>query len=78
MREYHLQKLALTILGVGQHAGISKAENRNTPKKQGWVNMQEWWVNINKNGGSTWSGIYIYFCDRGVMAAMSYADDGSA
>jgi hypothetical protein len=22
------------------------------------VNMQEWWVNINKNGGSTCAGIY--------------------
>lgn len=21
--------------------------------------MQEWWVNMNRNGGSTWSGIYI-------------------
>jgi hypothetical protein len=20
--------------------------------------MQEWWVNMNRNGGSTWSGIY--------------------
>jgi protein-S-isoprenylcysteine O-methyltransferase Ste14 len=28
--------------------------------KTGWVNMQEWWVNINKNGGSTWTGIYTY------------------
>gem|GEM_PF-2973923 len=25
--------------------------------------MQEWWVSLNKNGGSTWSGIYnsVYF-----------------
>jgi hypothetical protein len=20
--------------------------------------MQEWWVNMNRNGGSTWTGIY--------------------
>jgi hypothetical protein len=39
---------------VGQHAGI-----KNTGKTfSGRVNMQESWVNMNRNGGSTCSGIY--------------------
>ena len=29
------------------------------PVYRGWVNMPEWWVNIKRNGGSTWSGNYI-------------------
>jgi hypothetical protein len=41
---------------VGQHAGI----NTTSKNIYGWVNMQEWWVNMNRNGGSTWSGIYNY------------------
>jgi len=42
---------------VGQHARIN-----NTSKTiLRWVNMQEWWVNMNRNGGSTWSGIYTDF-----------------
>lgn len=39
---------------MGQHAGINATRKKNS----GWVNMQEWWVNINRNGGSTWTGIY--------------------
>jgi hypothetical protein len=41
---------------VGQHAGI----NTTSKNIYGWVNMQEWWVNMNRNGGSTWSGIYNF------------------
>ncbi|MBA3284897.1 MAG: hypothetical protein H0U27_07540 [Nitrosopumilus sp.] len=39
--------------------GAGYARINNTSKNiWGWVNMQEWWVNMNRNGGSTWSGIY--------------------
>jgi hypothetical protein len=44
---------------VGQHARTSTAEKCSSPKNR-WVNMQEQWVNINRNGGSTWAGIYTY------------------
>src|SRR5882672_7864880 len=39
---------------VGQHAGINSTRKIFSP----WVSMQEWWVNMNRNSGSTWSGIY--------------------
>jgi RHS repeat-associated protein len=38
------------IAKVGQHAGINHYSR--------WVNMQEWWVIINRNDGSTCAGIY--------------------
>jgi CubicO group peptidase (beta-lactamase class C family) len=47
---------------VGQHARTSTAEKCSSPKNR-WVNMQEQWVNINRNGGSTWAGIYIKLLD---------------
>jgi hypothetical protein len=29
--------------------------------KRGGSTSPEWWININRNGGSTWFGIYNYF-----------------
>jgi hypothetical protein len=47
---------------VGQHPGIklkqaTKYSDSLVPKVGGSTSP-EWWVNINRNGGSTWSGIY--------------------
>jgi len=57
---YTLLKNLTRLCRVGQHARIN-----NTSKTiLRWVNMQEWWVNMNRNGGSTWSGIYNFYRTR--------------
>jgi len=55
-QEYRPHKPAEVILGVGQHAGILNAENRNVLKTRvgqhaGMVGQhkQEWWVNMVRN-----------------------------
>jgi hypothetical protein len=55
-QEYRLHKTASTILGVGQHARISIAQNRKPLKNEvgqhaGTVGQhkQEWWVNMVRN-----------------------------
>jgi len=49
---------------VGQHPGIklkqaTKCSDSFVPKVGGSTSP-EWWVNINRNGGSTWFGIYKF------------------
>ena len=49
---------------VGQYPGIklkqaTKCSDSFVPKVGGSTSP-EWWVNINRNGGSTWFGIYNY------------------
>ena len=46
---------------MGQHPGIFKLLYKKRvfiSLKKGGSTSPEWWVNINRNGGSTWSGIY--------------------
>jgi hypothetical protein len=59
------------ISKVGQHAGINHYTLNRKEKIQGWVNMQEWWVNMNRNDGSSCSGIYtIGFYKKSVRALL--------
>jgi len=52
--------------GVGQYPGILNIIPdwvlKIKPQIR-WVSFPEWWVNMIRNGGSTWSGIYscIFF-----------------
>ena len=47
------KKLQVAKFRVGQHAGIAQIKLQ----VPGGSTSPEWWVNMKRNGGSTWSGI---------------------
>ena len=56
MQDSSLYNPWITLRGGSAFKNLQGIPLLRPPK--GRVNIQEWWVTLNRNDGSTWSGIY--------------------